>query len=212
MPTLLTRGLGYDEPTIIKRIFGDRMVAQVTVEDTILAVVKPDDSPVAVVESVPFNVVGVVYLEDVLRGTVVAIQDIRGVLKEEGPLMSFEDNQIRMFKGDNRTLKVTLSYPDGAPVNLTGSELRFTVKEKTSDTQAQAKIKKANTAAGGDDTQFKITVAAGGACEIYLVPVDTETQNPGTYYWDVEVVLADGKRVTAVRDRITLKDDVTTSA
>lgn len=212
MPTILTRGLGYDEPTIIKRVFGNEIVTQITVEDTILAVVKPDDSPVAIVESVSFNVIGVVRVEDTVRCTVVTIQDIRGVLKEEGPLMSFEDNQIRMFKGDNRTLKAAMSYPDGAVVDLTDSELRFTVKERTSDTQALAKITKANTAAGGDDTQIKITNAAGGACEVYLVPADTETLNPGTYYWDIEVILADGKKITAVRDRITLKDDVTTSA
>ena len=210
MPTIITRGLGYDAPTVIVRRFGDQIVAQVTVTDTVFGVVAPDDSPIALV-SEPIPIVGTVRLSDGIQGVVVVTQVIRGVLTEEGPYMSIEDNHIKMFKGDHRDLEVTLSWPDGDPVDLTDAEIRFTVKEKLKDPQSAAKITKANAAAGGSDDEIKIINAAGGRLDVYLVPADTEDIDPATYQWDIEVILSSGKKITAVRDRITLKDDVTTT-
>lgn len=211
MPTIITRGLGYDTPTIVYRYVGDRLVAHVVVKDEIVGTVVPSEVPEASVISAAYPVRATVVVADEIGVVLVVSQQIHGVVTTEGPCMVNEDYQVRMFKGDNRTLEITLSWPDGDPVDLTDAELRFTVKEKTSLPQSQASITKANQKAGGSDTQIKVMNAAGGRCDIYLLPADTESMNPGTYYWDIELVMADGKKVTAIRSRITLKDDVTTS-
>lgn len=210
MPTIITRGLGYDAPTVIDRRFGDHIVAQVVIRDSILGTVAPDDTPVAYV-SAPVSIRGTISVSNIVQAVVVVKQVIRGVMTEEGPYMNCsEDNHVRMTKGDNRDLEVTLTWPNGDPVDLTDSELRFTVKEKLSDPQSAAKITKANAKAGGGDTEIKIINPAGGRLDVYLVPTDTEDLDPATYQWDIEVILATGKKITAVKDRITLKADVTT--
>lgn len=209
MPTIITRGLGYDTPTIIDRRFGDHIVACVTLRDTILGTVAEEDAPIARVATSD-SIFATACLSDSIQGVVVVKQVIRGVLTEEGPYMSCEDNQIKMFKGDNRDLEVTLSWPNGDPVDLTDAEVRFTVKEKLKDPQSAAKIYKANQKAGGGDDEIKVINAAGGRLDVYLVPTDTDNIDPATYQWDIEVILSTGKKITAVRDRITLKDDVTT--
>lgn len=211
MPTIITRGLGYDEPTIIYRRIGDHIVAHIIVTDTVVGTVVLDDMPAASVVSIPYPIQASIVLADEIGAVLVVSQQIYGTVVEEGPCMANEDYQVRMYKGDDRTLEVTLSWPSGDPVDLTDSEIRFTVKEKTSISQANASIKKANSKAGGSDLQIKVISAVGGRCDIYLVQGDTETMNPGTYYWDIELVLSTGKKVTAIRSRITLKDDVTTT-
>lgn len=211
MPTIITRGLGYDTPTIIYRYIGDHIVAQVVVRDEIVGTVAPPQEPEASIVSQAYPIVASVSVSDAIGAVLVVSQQIYGVVVTEGPCMVNEDYQIRMFKGDNRTLEVTLAWPNGDPVDLTDAEIRFTVKEKTSISQANASIKKANQKAGGDNSQIKVITPTGGRLDIYLVPSDTEGMHPGTYYWDIELTLADGKKVTAIRSRITLKDDVTTS-
>lgn len=210
MPTIVTRGLGFDAPSVVEQKIGDRINVQLRVVETIHATVTPVEVPVASVRTATFPLRATVYASDAISTVVVSAQPIRLVLKEEGPCMSNPEYQISMFKGDDRTLQATVSYVDGSPVDLTNSEIRFTAKERTSDSQANAVIAKANTAAGGGDTEIAIVDAAGGRCDIFLVPADTEGVNPGTYYYDVEVILASGKKYTGIRSRITLKDDVTT--
>lgn len=211
MPTIITRGLGYDTPTIVYRYIGDRLVAHVVVKDEIVGTVVPSEVPEASVISEAYPIRAAITVADEIGAVLVISQQIFGTVIAEGPCMVNEDYQVRMFKGDNRTLEVTLSWPNGDPVDLTDAEIRFTVKEKTSLPQANASITKANQKAGGDDSQIKVITPTGGRLDIYLVPSDTNGMNPGTYYWDIELILADGKTITAIRSRITLKDDVTTS-
>jgi hypothetical protein len=118
-----------------------------------------------------------------------------------------------MFLRDDRTLDVSANYEsDGSVVNLTGAKVWFTVKDRTSDADAQAHIMKRNAAAGGSDSEILITNPTGGAIEIYLVPADTENMNPGTYQYDVQVILSNGKTYTIARSQITFKEDVTRAA
>lgn len=210
MPTIITRGLGYDEPTIIKRDIGDRLLATVVVEDRIIGAISMDDDiPVGQV-SEPIPVVGSVVVEDVLFGSVISTQQIIGVLTEEGPCMTTESNRVTMYLRDDRTLSVAVNYEStGDPVDLTGSKLWFTVKTKTTDADTEALIMKRNTLAGGGDTEFKILDATGGLAEVYLVPADTEEMDPGIYTYDIQTILANGKTYTIVRGRISFKEDVT---
>lgn len=210
MPTIITRGLGYDEPTVIYKDIGSRLVGTVIVEARIRGTVHiEDDAPVGTVRAEPIAVYGVVKLENSVVGVVSDVQAIIGCLIEEGPLMTNNANRIVMFLRDDRTLSVTANYEDGSPADLTGAKMWFTVKAKASDPDANALIEKKSSLAGGSDSEIKFTNPAGGAAEVYIVPDDTENINPGIYSYDVQVTLANGKTYTIVRDRITFKEDVT---
>jgi len=210
MPTIITRGLGYDEPTVVSRDIASRLVGTVVAEARIFGTVRiADDAPVGQVRAEPIAVFGMVEVENPLVGIVSEAQTIIGYLVEEGPLMTTESNRIVMFLRDDRTLSVTANYEEGGAADLTGAKVWFTVKDKASDPDADALIEKKSSLAGGDDTQIKITNPTGGAAEIYIVPDDTDTMNPGIYSYDVQVTLANGKTYTIVRDRITFKEDVT---
>jgi hypothetical protein len=212
MPTVITRGFGYDEPTVILRKVASKLVAEVRVADYVLGVVVPEEMPSATVRSAPALVFGTVEAVVPVAATVRAIQYILGILKEEGPLMAIETNRIDMFIRDNRDLMVTVTTDDGDPEDLTDASVWFTVKQKLSDTDTDALIQKKNTEAGGDPTQITMTNPTGGQCEVHLVPADTEDMNPGTYHYDIQVKLASGKIYTVARDRITFKEDVTRSS
>lgn len=209
MPLIIGDGLGRDDQVIIQRIVASEIVATVTLEETLRAEVVPEETPEATVSVAPIPVVGTVVVEDVLRGTVESPQPVIGVLKEEGPLMAFENNRVTMFIRDDRTLAASVNYPDGRPVDLTGAKVWFTVKDRAKDPDSQARILKKNLAAGGSDDEILIlTPATDGKVEVYIVPADTENIDPATYRYDIQVIVG-GKTYTVVRDQITFKEDVT---
>ncbi len=211
MPTIITRGFGYDEPTVIYRDIASRLVGTVVVEDRIFGTVRLDASaPMGQVRAEPISVYGIVETKNTLVGIVEDSQAIIGYLVEEGPLMSSESNRIVMFLRDDRTLSVTANYEGaGGAADLTGAKMWFTVKAKASDVDDLALIEKRSSLAGGSDTEIKFTNPTGGAAEVYIVPDDTDEMFPGIYSYDVQVTLANGKTYTIVRDRITFKEDVT---
>ena len=209
MPTIITRGLGYDTPTIIKKIIGDALNGDLIAEDRIRAwlEINEDEIPRATLRS-PIPIVGSIYTVDELFGSAKMVDVLIGLLSEEDlPMPS--DVRILMYTRDDRTLSLTVNDADDAPINLTGASLWFTVKEKTSDPDASAIFQKKNTAAGGGDTEIKVTDAVNGSAEIYIVPDDTNEVNPGIYVWDVQVKLASGKTYTVLRGRVTFKEDIT---
>jgi len=209
MPTIITRGLGYDTPTIVVRDIGDRFNATLVVEDRLrgyLEVVE-EDVPVATIrDAIPVQ--GTLVLEDWMQATLTTVDTYVGYLYEEG-CAPMEDVRIQMYLRDDRTLSLTINDSDDDPVDLTDAKLYFTVKTKMSDPDTSAIFQKKNAAAGGGDTEIKVTDATGGAAEIYVVPADTEDVNPGNYMWDVQVILANGKTYTVLRGRVTFKEDVT---
>ena len=210
MPLIIGEGLGRDDQIIIQRIIGSEILGSVIAEARILGTVRvADDTPVGQVRAAPIAVYGVVEVENTLVGVVSESQTIIGYLVEEGPLMTTESNRIVMYLRDDRTLSVTANYEDGSPADLTGAKMWFTVKEKASDPDTDALIEKKSALAGGADSQILFTNPTGGAAEVYLVPDDSNSMNPGIYSYDVQVTLANGKTYTIVRDRITFKEDVT---
>jgi len=215
MSTLLTKGLGYDEASIIRNVIAHELVGHVEVESRLLGTVVVEPLPIAtVIEDAADNeIVAYVEVEPRLLGTVVVetplVTWITCVLREDGQVMTIEGNKITMFIRDDRTLSVVVNLDTGTPVNLTGAKIWFTVKSRSTDTDASALILKKNVAAGGDNSQIKITVGAEGKAEIYIVPADTTALNPGTYLYDIQITLASGKTYTVVRDKFTLKEDVT---
>lgn len=120
-----------------------------------------------------------------------------------------EDQRIQMYLRDDRTLSLVVNDHNDVPVDLTGAKITFTVKSKMSDPDDQSVFQKKNSAAGGSDSEIKVLDPAGGSAEIYIVPVDTESVDPGNYMWDVQITLANGKTYTVLRGRVTFKEDVT---
>lgn len=210
MPTIITLGYGYDTPTLVIRQIGQYISGTPIFKDEIDGTLKALETPQATVTSVPIPVGGVIVSSSELVGTVASLQPVAGFIREGGVCMSIEGNKITMFLRDNRTLALTVNDEDRTPVDLDDCKLWFTVKQRTSDPDANALIMKKNTAAGGVDTQIKVlTPTTDGKAEVYLVPEDTDNINPGVYVYDVQVTLANGKTYTITRDQIVFKEDVT---
>lgn len=124
--------------------------------------------------------------------------------------MATETNKVNMFLRDDKTLFVEVHYESGAAVDLSDSKIWFTVKQKTSDPDTSAILSKKNELAGGADTEILIVEPAeNGQAQVFLTPDDTDLVNPGVYSYDVQVLLANGKTYTTVRDQIIFKEDVT---
>ena len=114
---------------------------------------------------------------------------------------------VEIYRGDNRTFKVTVKDGDGNAVNITGASIIFSVKEKIGDTGYN--FQKKNTAAGGGDSQIKITDAVNGIYEVYIVPTDTQTLDIGNYEYDSELTTATSKVYTVVRGELNIMDEIT---
>lgn len=110
------------------------------------------------------------------------------------------DTPLEIIKGTSRTLKYVAENQNGELVDLAGSKMWFTVKNKAyldvdDDTNIIFQLK--NTAAGGSDTEILITTAVNlvyPKYEIYIVGTNTQTVPVDTYAYDIKVVFVDGTR------------------
>jgi hypothetical protein len=113
------------------------------------------------------------------------------------------ERNVELYRGDNRTFKVTCKDGEGAVVNITGATIKFSVKEKIGDTTC--KIEKSSAVA----TEINITDAVNGEYEIYLLPADTQNLDIGSYEYDSELTTTTGKVYTTVRGEFNVLADVT---
>jgi hypothetical protein len=89
---------------------------------------------------------------------------------------------ITLRRGDSQNYRVTVT--DGAaPIDLTNAIVKFAVKKRIQDTNAEAVIFKASY----DVREIEITDAPGGEFLIYVKTEDTFDKAPATYSWDVEI-------------------------
>lgn len=115
---------------------------------------------------------------------------------------------LDMIKGDNYDPRFVVTK-NGNPHNLTGAELRFTIKLKEFDLPSEALVEKANLNAGGDATQIEMVDEANGKFTIHILPLDTEDLDGNIkYWWDIEMVQT-SKKTTLVKDRILITQDIT---
>jgi hypothetical protein len=121
---------------------------------------------------------------------------------------------ITIVRGESKTFQVTVKDKNKAAVDLTGSKVWFTVKERIEDVTPV--IAKRNLAAGGSATEIEIllpqTNGQKGKLNIYLVPSDTAClKTDHSYVFDVWVELTSGKRYQVIKKRtFTIEDAVTT--
>jgi hypothetical protein len=72
------------------------------------------------------------------------------------------------------------------------------VKRELGEPDTDALIIKRNTAAGGNDSQIKITDGPAGILYIYIKPADTVDLDAGDYWWDVVIESTIPKKMQAV--------------
>ena len=105
---------------------------------------------------------------------------------------------LSIYRGDDRALLITSS------VDLTGSEVWFTVKRKRQDADVDAVIAKST-------DQGDITVA-GFQATVTIDAADTQDLDPVALYWDVQIVDGDGKVRTVATGRLAVLADITREA
>jgi hypothetical protein len=112
------------------------------------------------------------------------------------------DNVIYVFRGDNKTVRLTVYQSDAETVyNLALCTVTLYIKKKASDHNDEAILTKVGT----------ITQAANGKVEFYFVPADT-TDNPDlkddkAYFYNVLVKNSSytpAKYYTAVKSRFVI--------
>lgn len=113
------------------------------------------------------------------------------------------DVSITLVRGTDRTIKVVIQDPYGLPVDLTGATGYLTVKHYLDD--AAALFTKSTGTAG----QGAIAVPKSGVMEFYLLATDTNSLTPGSYVYDVQVVLSTSKRYAVISaSKLELQYDV----
>lgn len=94
-----------------------------------------------------------------------------------------EKDALTVIRGENKTLRLEVTKDDDTgrevPVDITGTVVYFTVKERAGDKHVVIQ-KTSETVA-----QATITNARGGVAEIYLVPQDTALLDTRDYVYDV---------------------------
>ena len=95
---------------------------------------------------------------------------------------------LTVNQGNTVTLDVAVTTAAGAPVDLTGSTLRFAVRRSPSDPIILDK-----TSSGGGIT---IAPGTGGTATVSIVAADTEAGPTGIFAWELEGTDPAGKVTT----------------
>ena len=111
---------------------------------------------------------------------------------------------FEVYRGDNKTLRVSIVDSCGDPVDTTGWIIEFTLR--VSADAAASLVTKTSATPGEIDA----VIADEGIWDINLLPADTQ-QVPGTYVFDVQGTTADvtPKIYTVIKDTLTINQDVT---
>lgn len=122
---------------------------------------------------------------------------------------------LTLRKGDTHHLEVIVTREDedgiDQPVDLAGAQMWFTAKNKTSDDDDEAIIRKgtANVSLTGID----ITDAPGGEALITLQPGDTVVGTGTVFlFWDLQLKEADNTITTINGGKLALSEQITISA
>ena len=106
-------------------------------------------------------------------------------------------NKITIFKGDSRTITITITNADDTAFNLTGYTMLMTAKENKTDADP-----------GIFQNTATISSPLTGIGSIAISKTNT-AQTVGEYFYDVQV--SDGTNVfTVVSDIFSIQQDITT--
>lgn len=104
------------------------------------------------------------------------------------------------YRGDTREYTLTFVNGDGSAIDITGWTIFFTMKEKESDDDDDAKIKKDITSHSNP---------TGGITSFTLEAGDTDDLEGRKYYYDIQAKKANGDIVTVTKGRVRVLIDVT---
>lgn len=101
---------------------------------------------------------------------------------------------IEIYKGESKTLLLTVLDENRDPQDLTGATLTMTVRKRITDTATV--ITKVSTTV----TEIEIQApATGGLAKIFLTPADTSSLAPGDYVYDIWTELASGRKSPVIK-------------
>lgn len=109
-----------------------------------------------------------------------------------------------IVRGDNYAVELEFKAETGDPIDLSGRALYFTLKrhwqQPDDEAAAQSKV-----ALAGSPAQNGIGIVS-------LLPDDTDTLVPGSYWYDLQLVTGDNEVLTISRGRVEVVGDVTRRA
>jgi len=108
-------------------------------------------------------------------------------------------SQLSIYRGDTKTYSLTFTDADNAAIDITGWTIFFTVKEKKSDADDDAVLKK-DVTVHGDPTN--------GLSSIALSATDTDI-SPSRYYYDIQIKKDDDSINTVLCSTFEVLTDIT---
>lgn len=113
--------------------------------------------------------------------------------------MGVEQVCLNIKRGDTWSRTIYFTNDDNVPINITGWEIRFTVKAKIDDLDSAAVISKIITV---------FTDPTVGEAELSLSTTDTN-QTIGSYLYDLQVKTNLGQVTTVLEGILNISQDVT---
>jgi len=110
---------------------------------------------------------------------------------------------VTVIRGSSKTLRVTVQDSSETPIDISGSTVFFSAKEKVSDTVALISKNSTNPA------EIALTDPTNGVAEIYLVPSDTQSLDSGRLLYDVWIVLVSGARHSIIQSELIVESSIT---
>lgn len=106
---------------------------------------------------------------------------------------------LSIFRGDSKTIRITVTDELGVAVDLTGWKVFFTAKESETDSDDDAVIK----------IDVDPTDPTNGIADIDFEPADTNDLTPADYIYDIQVIKDNGDVVTFIKDKLRIVADIT---
>ena len=110
------------------------------------------------------------------------------------------------YRGDTKAFNLSFKDSAGAPINITGHELWFTLKRKVTDSDANAVFQKKVVFPANSESE-------GGIGTLTLDSTETGAIDPGIYHFDIQKVIPENPPVVAtlMSGKITVLQDITRS-
>ena len=109
-----------------------------------------------------------------------------------------------MYRGDSRFLTGTVVDEDtGVAADITGAVITFSVRSHYLATDVL--FQKVSSESG----EVTLTSVETGEYEVAILPEDTQDAEPGTYFYDVEILTLEGDTFTLERGEFEILFDIT---
>ena len=120
--------------------------------------------------------------------------------------MSGNSNLSAFYRGDTKVFNLSFKDSAGLPINVTGHELWFTMKQEVTDTDEKAILQKKIIFPTNAESE-------GGSGTLTLDSDETGAIEPGTYFFDLQKVIPENPPVVAtlMSGKISVLADITRS-